>query len=143
MDKNANKYLIIGLIFLFILGFICIFLGAEIESFFVELIGIALVGLSLYVVVNAIKAKIAQKKAETTADENSNATKSTKSSNKKLTYIIIAIVVLLAFILSGGFGSSGRSSSRKSSSNKPYYEQYGYDVEDFYYKGSDGLWYKK
>ena len=45
--------------------------------------------------------------------------------------LMLALSLLLALTGCGG------------SSNKSYAEQYGYSVEDFYYKGSDGKWYSK
>lgn len=51
---------------------------------------------------------------------------------------VILVCVVAAMIFFASCSDSGSSSSKKS-----YAEQYGYSVEDFYYKGSDGLWYKK
>ena len=139
MNKNTKKQLISILIFLVTLGFICISSGRGIGYFF----QLALVALSAHAIVNIVRNKFAKKKDETNAAEDSDPGKSSSYSKKKIIYIAIALIVLLSFIFSGGFSSSGRSSSKKSSSNKSYHEQYGYDVEDFYYQGSNGLWYKK
>lgn len=51
-------------------------------------------------------------------------------------WIGIILCILAGVLFFSTCGDTG-------SSNKSYAQQYGYDVEDFYYKGSDGLWYKK
>ena len=50
--------------------------------------------------------------------------------------MIWLVVVFIVFAL-GSCSSSGGSSS------KSYAEQYGYSVNDFYNKGSNGLWYER
>lgn len=59
----------------------------------------------------------------------------------KISFTVQAVVIfIILFIISC---SVVYVPSNKSSSDKSYAEEYGYSVEDFYYKGSDGLWYKK
>lgn len=53
---------------------------------------------------------------------------------KKIVSILLSILLLLSVV-----GFSGCSSS----SGKSYAEQYGYSVNDFYRKGSDGKWYPR
>jgi len=45
---------------------------------------------------------------------------------------LVVFFIAFAFSTCSGGGSS-----------KSYTEQYGYSAEDFYYKGSDGLWYAR
>jgi hypothetical protein len=52
--------------------------------------------------------------------------------------IAIVVCVLAALLFFSTCSDSGSSRSKKS-----YAEQYGYSVEDFYYKGANGKWYKK
>lgn len=49
---------------------------------------------------------------------------------KRAIALILVSITLLSLAACGG-------------SKKSYAEQYGYSVEDFYYKGSDGKWYPR
>ena len=59
---------------------------------------------------------------------------------KRLTKIMVFLAIIAIIIIGAAVSISSGSSGR---SKKSYAEQYGYSPEDFYYKGSDGLWYKK
>ena len=48
---------------------------------------------------------------------------------------VLILVIITAIVSCAGGSGSGRRN------NKSYAEQYGYSVEDFYHKGSDGKWY--
>ena len=62
----------------------------------------------------------------------SNNTNNNNSGNFGMIWLVIVFIV---FAL-GSCSSSGGSS-------KSYAEQYGYSVDDFYYQGSNGLWYER